>query len=261
MIHVRLDQIRIPILHVVAGLVISAGLGSSTAWPQNPSPGRATASKLSEAEKARRLAERDRIRAQVEKLAAAGKLDEAVAEAVNELAVTREFMGELHEDVVASLMFLAKLLEFRANWGAARKALAEVLAIRERQPDRKEWRIGDARRALADLDRRAAMTPDQRRRVQEADQLNELQGALDKQGKYAEGIGPCRKATEIRGELLGQDHPAYATSLNNLAALYHAMGDYVRAEPMFREALAIRKKTLGTAHPNYARSLNNLAAL
>ncbi len=96
------------------------------------------------------------------KLAQAGKLDEAVAAVVKELAVTREVQGELHEDVVGSLAFLARIHEAREDWAAARKALTEVLAIRERQPDQKEWRIADARRALADLDRRAALDPAQR---------------------------------------------------------------------------------------------------
>ena len=37
-----------------------------------------------------------------------------------------------------------------------------VLAICERQPNQKDWRIADARRAVADLDRRAALDPAQR---------------------------------------------------------------------------------------------------
>ena len=88
-----------------------------------------------------------------------------------------------------------------------------------------------------------------------------LASALRSQGKYAEAIGPCRKAMEIWAELLGRDHPDYAQSLNTLAWLYQAMGDYARAEPMYREALAIRKKALGVDHPDYAISLNNLAQL
>jgi tetratricopeptide (TPR) repeat protein len=224
MIHVRLDPIRIPILPIVTGLVISAGLGSAAAWSQNPPPGPAPASKLSEVEKARRLAEGDRYAREAIRLAQAGKIAEAIAAFEKNLAIEREVLGELHEDVVGALQFLAQVHEALADWAAARKALTEVLAIRERQPDRKDWRIGDARRALTDLDRRAAMTPDQRR-LQEADRLNQLSVALYRQGKYAEGIGPCRKAMEILGELLGQDHPDYAASLNNLAELYRAMGD------------------------------------
>ncbi len=147
------------------------------------------------------------IRAEVNKLVQAGKLDEAATAAVKELAVTRDVLGELHEDVVGSLQVLAWLQEEREDWAAARKALTEVLAIRQRQPDQKDWRIADARRALADLDRRAALNPAQRQRLKEADRLSRLQDRAFQQGKYAEGIDPCRKAMEIRGELLGENHP------------------------------------------------------
>ena len=154
------------------------------------------------------------------KLAQAGKLDEAEALAVKALAATRELRGELHEEVVISLQILAGLQGAREDWAAARKTLTQVLAIRERRPDRKDWQIGDARRALLDLDRLAAMTRDQRRRLQEADRLNRLQDTLLRQGKYAEGIASCSKAVEIRGEFLGQDHPDYAHSLTTLAWQY-----------------------------------------
>jgi CHAT domain-containing protein/tetratricopeptide (TPR) repeat protein len=245
----------------MSALVISVVLGATTAWAQGQPPGPASDSKLCEAEKARRLAERDRYKQEAIRLGEAGKLDEMFAVLGKALAIEREVLSELHEDVVGSLEALAIMHEFLEDWAAARKALTEVLAIRERQPDRKDWRIGDAGRALANLDRRAAMTQDQRQRLQEADRLNGLTVALHGQGKYGEGIGPCRKAMEILGELLGVDHSDYATGLSNLAALYRAKGDSARAEPMLREALAIRKKALGTDHPLYATSLSNLAAL
>ena len=147
-----------------------------------PTPGPVLPPGLSEAERARQIQERDQIRAEMVKLAQAGKLDEAVAASVKELAATREVRGELHEDVVASLQCLAWLQEAREDWAAARKSLTEVLAIRQRQPDQKDWRIADARRALADLDRRATLSPAQRQRLQEADRLNRLQDALSSRG-------------------------------------------------------------------------------
>jgi len=199
--------------------------------------------------------------ADVIKLAHAGKLDDMVEAELNVLAIERRVMGELHEDVVASLELLTRLEEARGDWSAARKALTEVLAIRQRQPDRKDWRIGDAKRDLAELDQRESLRPGHRRRLQEADRLNRLQHALFQQGRYTEGIDPCRNAMEIRGELLGQEHPGYATSLSNLGALYNAVGDSAKAEPLYRQALEIWKRALGENHPNCASGLNNLAAL
>jgi hypothetical protein len=92
------------------------------------------------------------------RLANAGKLDEAVAAAVKELAATRHVRGELHDEVIGSLLMVDRLHERSDDWAAGRKSLTDVLAIRERQPDRKDWRIADAKRALADLDRRSAVS-------------------------------------------------------------------------------------------------------
>ena len=62
----------------------------------------------------------------------------------------------------------AGLVERGLRWRDTPREVACHVAIRERQPDRKDWRIGDARRALADFERRVALEPHQRRRLQEA---------------------------------------------------------------------------------------------
>ena len=238
--------LRVPFVTV---LVISAALGASTAWAQGQPSGRVAAPRLSKAERARRIQKRDQIRAEKFKLANAGKLDEAVTATMQELAVTRSVLGGLHEDLVDSLKFLARLQEMRGDWEAARKALTDVLTIRQRQPDQKDGEIADVRRALADLDRRVMLSPAQRQRLQEADRLNGLQHALSKLGKYAEGIEPCRKAMEIRGGLLGENHPDYALSLNNLAGLYLRLGEYAKAEPLYHQALEIWKRRWARTTP------------
>ncbi len=46
-------------------------------------------------------------------------------------------------------------------------------------------------------------------------------------------------------QILGQEHPATATSLNDLAKLYHGQGQYVQVEPLYQRAMAIVEKALG----------------
>ncbi len=188
--------LRVPLVSAVA---IWAVLGTANAWGQGQPSAPVVAPRLSEAERARRLQERDQVRARVITLAQAGKLDEAVAAAITELAVTRELRGELHEDVVDSLKLLAKLHEDREDWASARNALTDMLAISERQPSRKGWRIADANHALADLDRRVALQPRTApgSGFRKADELNGLAVAAHSQGKYADGIDPSRRAAEI----------------------------------------------------------------
>jgi CHAT domain-containing protein/tetratricopeptide (TPR) repeat protein len=244
-----------PGLRLAPALMLLAGLVAA------PSSVPAPPATLSEAERAQRLAERDRYKERAHNVARTGMLDAAEAEAGKALAVERQVLGELHDDVVDSLEFLAKLREGYGNWAGARKALEEMLAIREHQPDRKDWRIADARRTLADLDRRAALTPDQRRRWHEVVRLNSVVGDLYAQGKYKSALEAGLEALRMGQEIPGRDHLDYATSLDNLAILYWAMGDYARAEPLLIEERDVYKKALGVDHPSYAASLNNLATL
>jgi CHAT domain-containing protein/Tfp pilus assembly protein PilF len=191
----------------------------------------------------------------------AGKLDEMAETLGKILAVEREALGELHEDVVRTLCVLGGLQEQRGDLASARKALLQAIAVGERQPNLEDWKIGDIRRALADLDRRAAWTPTQQQRAGESDRLVQLSEPSYERGRYAEGIGFSRRAMEIRGELLGKDHPAYAESLRLLAVGYREVGDYARAEPMFLEALTITRKSLGASHPEHAKPLAELGNL
>ncbi len=260
MIQSRFFRSRVLMVPLVTALVISTVLGAATAWTQGQPPGPVRAPALSEAERARQLQERDQLRAEVNKLAEAGKLDEVVAAELKILTIERSVLGELHDDVVASLQVMARLHELRDDWTAARKALTEVLAIRQRQPERKDWLIGDAKRALADLDRRVTLNPNQRQRLQEADRLSRYAVALDRQGNYAEGIASVRKAMEIRGGLLGENDTSYADSLNHLARLYHKLGEYAKAEPLHRHALDIRRRA-GREPSRLCRQPEHLARL
>ena len=81
------------------------------------------------------------------------------------------------------------------------------------------------------------------------------------QGLYSLAEYPYKKCLASVRQILGEHHPAIATSLNNLAGLYYSEGRYAEAEPLYLKALALRQELLGDRHPNVATSLNNLAAL
>jgi tetratricopeptide (TPR) repeat protein len=243
------------------GLAVGIAPGGSTAAAQVPPKEGAPAAKLAGAERARRLQERGRHRNEAVRLANSGRLDEAVHEVEAALAIEREILGELSEGAAGSLAFLANLHERSGNWAAARGALQDLLALRERQPDRRDWRVGDARQALADVERRAAMTPDQRQRYWRALRLHEQSVGLRARGQYRTAEALIREVIPIVKILLGEDHPNYAISLSNLGDLYRAMGDRARAEPLLRRAMEITRKAVGEGHPTYATSLNHLGKL
>ncbi len=80
-------------------------------------------------------------------------------------------------------------------------------------------------------------------------------------GDYAKAEPLLLEARDLFKNLLGGNHPDYATSLSNLAALYELKRDYAKAEPLLLEARDLCKKVLGGNHPDYATRLNNLAVL
>ncbi len=210
-------------------------------------------------EQQKKIKERDRYAAEVVRLQQEGKLAQAIAAAQKMLAIERQVFGDVHEDVVGSLEWLADLFEQQENFTAARTARQEVLTIRLKLHGEKDWRVTDARWALSDVERLMAMTPAQRHTLAEAGKLNESVLALMRQGRAREAVQPALRAVQLRKEVLGEKHPDHAISLNNLAGLYDAMGEYAKAEPLYRQALEIRKQTLGVKHPRYATTLNNLA--
>ena len=96
---------------------------------------------------------------------------------------------------------------------------------------------------------------------QKVSYLNEAGRGFYYAGLYSQSEPLFQQALAIYNQVLGEQHPLYATSLNNLASLYYSQGKYEQAEPLFQQALAIRKQVLGEQHPLYAQSLNNLAEL
>ena len=208
-----------------------------------------------------RLEEHDRLAAEVHRLLVAGKLPEAVAAAEKVVASDREVFGSAHEQVAVSLEVWADLLARQMDFAAARKARQEVLAIQLRLFGERDWRVTDARNALAEGDRFARMSPDERRRLAEAVRLDYRSTAFTNGAKLPEALEAARQSLELRRELFGNDHPQLAQGLNTLGRVLHVQGDYVAARSCYEQALAIREKALGPDHPETALTLSNLGNL
>lgn len=91
--------------------------------------------------------------------------------------------------------------------------------------------------------------------------LNEAGLSFKIAGLYEQALPLYLQTLSIREQMLGKQHPDYATSLNNLAELYKVQDQYEQALPLCQQALNICEQVLGQQHPDYAESLNNLAGL
>jgi CHAT domain-containing protein/tetratricopeptide (TPR) repeat protein len=243
------------------GLVCLVTLSLPDVRAQELSDGPRLIVQLPEPERARLLAERDRLVTETNSLIKAGKLDAAVKLVRKSIDVTTRVHGSLHEDVVQSLKALARLQEAREDWAEARASLNDVISIHERQPGLARWRMDDARRAVADLERRAAMAPDSRRRLREAEKMDRLATAQYRQGDFAAALKSVGSALDIRRSLFGEDDLVCAESMYQLGILYADLGEFARAEPLAHRAADICLKTLGDGHPKYALILNSLGLL
>ncbi len=81
---------------------------------------------------------------------------------------------------------------------------------------------------------------EQQAMLREAERLNVQVVEFFNAGRADETLPLATKALRIREQILGKEHPRYATSLHNLASLYHHMGEYAKAEPLFLEAMQRR---------------------
>jgi CHAT domain-containing protein/tetratricopeptide (TPR) repeat protein len=238
-----------PCLIVVA---VCLPAGAALAEPPRPVPAR---------ERREQLQERDRLRAEAERLQQQDKLAEAVTAARKALAIERRAFGDVHEDVAGSLERLTELYRQQEDFDAARAASKELLSLWVKLYGAKDWRVDDARWIQADVEHTARLTPAQRRQLAEAERLaRQARGHLDK-GRFREGLGPAQQALEIRRQVLGERHFRCGLSLNVLAQLYSSLAEYARAEPLYIQALDIYKQALGEKHPFYAAGLNNLGTL
>ncbi len=89
--------------------------------------------------------------------------------------------------------------------------------------------------------------------------LNQAGYYLQARGQFGFAAPLFRQAMEIHRQLLGEQHPSFATSLNNLAGVYDSMGRYEEAAPLYRQATEMKRQLVGEQHPSYATSLSNLA--
>ncbi len=252
-------RIAIRLLLAIFSWMVVMGFGPRPLLAQ-PTPGAPPKPAVTK-EQQEKLKERDQLEEEIKKLRALGKLAEAISRAQKIVAIERQVLGNVQDDLADSLALLADLQEEQEDFPGARKAREEVLALRTKLHGNEHWMVSDAQRKLLDLARLAKLSQDDRKLLKEARRLKENLDAHYESGQYREGIKIGTRIQEIQGRVRGDKHPDYAASLSDLALLYTAQGDYARAEPLFRQALHIEKQVLGDKHPDHATSLNNLAAL
>src|SRR5918996_946183 len=159
-------------------------------------------------------AESQRLNREAERLAAAGKLAEAVALVQRALAIGENPLGPEHAEVATSLHTLARLYGAQGKYAEAEPLQRRALAIREKA-------LGPEHPAVAAS-------------------LHNLAVLYAAQGKYAKAEPMFRRALAIGEQTLGPGHPNVAIILDSLAALLRETERKAEAERMQSRATLIR---------------------
>jgi tetratricopeptide (TPR) repeat protein/CHAT domain-containing protein len=208
-----------------------------------------------------KLAQRDRLEKSLPDLVRKQQNDKAVETAERIATLEREVLGETDARVIASLQRLAAWREALGQYVKAIRVRKEVVRLLEMRLGKGHWQATDARFALQDRRRRAAMSPEDRAAFLQAQADSNRALRLYQQGRSREAVQIAVQVLAVCRQLLGERHPDYATSLSNLALLYKDLGEAGKALPLLKQALAITRELLGEKHPHYATSLHLLASL
>ena len=208
---------------------------------------------------------------QIEELVEAGKYETTLPLMKELVEHTRELHGDNSLEYAAALEEEAKIHVSLGHFDQAKWLYSSILQLRNLRLDRGHRVLTETERILRELNSKTTepvrgtampfLPQVDPYAEEEVTRLSHEVFNLHGQGRYREAIDLGRRAVTFAGQMLGEEHPAYATSLNNLATLYYEMGDLSQAEPLNRQAMEIRRRVLGEKHPSYAASLNNLATL
>ena len=164
---------------------------------------------------------------------------------------------------------MARIHEFDADYGPALAALREAIAIREKAARTGDWVLVDDRFAVQRLGRLSELDAAKRARFREVLRLHDRASTLGKKSyRVGEAIAVLKQAAQMTKEIVGADHPEYASALDRLAN-YEKIPFSLRREDdpswrrvndLYSQAREIRARTLGENHPDCATSLENLYA-
>ncbi len=182
-----------------------------------------------------------------------------------------------HATVDALVRLLAdRALADKSNGrlASARRIHQEILDLQFEHYGEEHWKTREARLTITEEKQLSRLSPDQRRRLAEAERLMErvrlarefdldltpaeIQRRAQEMRQEGEHL---RRALEIRQEVLGKEHRAWAETAMLLARYHARSGELDRAEPLYRQASQTCERLLGKDHPHTQGSLYVLVEL
>lgn len=201
-----------------------------------------------------------------------GLFDASVAHLEESLALRRLELGDMHPDVLESLVHLGQAQWSRGTLVDAEPILRQAVEGWRQQGAPRNLglalgRLGMLYELQGDFERAGPPLREALTLLQRSGQPLDLAAAYDDlavfhvdQGQNAEAMELFERALAIREAELGPKHPEVATTLNGLAIATAQNDEPVRAEQLFRKSLEIRREVLGPDHAQTAQSVKNLGS-
>ncbi|MEQ8788699.1 MAG: tetratricopeptide repeat protein [Pirellulaceae bacterium] len=213
---------------------------------------------LTPPQRAAMIAERDRLLRTFSALDQQGRIEDAIAAAEQIIAIQRQLFGEKDPVLAGIHGWIAERQEALQQLEAALTHRRKALAILKALPQAKAVRVAGARSALAHVEKLAALTQVEMRRLADARSL--YRQAAQKYGdeKPAEALVLMQRAAEEHRRTLGAEDQETLGVMADLGSLYSANGDLVQAESLLAQVVETQRKLFGEQHPAYARTLERL---
>jgi CHAT domain-containing protein/Tfp pilus assembly protein PilF len=208
-----------------------------------------------------RLQERDRLEKSMRHFEDTKNYAAALGVVEKMLAIEREVLGDMSEDVASSLDWLGFLHEKQREFPAAVTARKEQLLLYRKLYGDAHWWTVNVRTSLADDETATRLDAKQRESLAEADRLAGDADVAFRDGKLQQALEPAQKALAAHRELLGEKTPVHLNDLNRLGRIHAELKEIERAEEFYRQALTLIPQLVGEMHPLHADLLGNLGLL
>jgi len=144
-------------------------------------------------------------------------------------------------------------------FGGARKILTEVLQKAARAHGQGHWIAIEARVWLEHLDRVAALSEEDRRKLEKL-LLLDAELAVDyRASDFVAARSKCEEAVQLTAELFGEKDAEYLARLSELQQTCKCCHDYEKARDLAMKLVALQETTYGRQTPYYVDALYDLA--
>ncbi|HEY5312411.1 MAG TPA: tetratricopeptide repeat protein, partial [Pirellulales bacterium] len=251
-------SVKLPLVLVV--LLACSPAADAQESPGGPAAAAAPQSAASKAELAAALQQRDRYDRETRQHAAAGRWDEAIATALEMLAIERQVLGDEHEEADGSREWLAGLYALAGQSAAAEKMARQLLERRVRQFGAEHWRTRSSKDLLKQVERMAILGAAERDELKQADRDWQQAMLLYGDRQYEQAFPPLRRAAATRRKILGDDLVACGQPLWMLGQASVHLRQPADARAAYEQAAEVFRKALGDKHPKVAGCLDGVGS-